>query len=486
MKQRIMSFIGFMLALFRGFTIPDENERSTFLMNDHKADGPVSYPGGLLANLSGTKEGDGDAASAIKEASKELFKEFESIRAKLKVELEGVVATKIDALTKEKIEKMTKDMEGYSSSMKENNEKLVALEKDTAQKLAAHQNAPQAILGSKEKLQLREDAAKEVAASFMRTGIVDDGAKETLIKLYKDQGVSGQKEIKFLVSANTFILPTEISNIIDNVLSKESDILSQVEVVRTNTRDYRKLINRRGTGLQKVGESTVRVLQDAPLMAEVILSYGELATRYNVSVHALDDADFDVETEFLNSTGIDMAEYIDTDVVSGDGVNTIKGLDAFPVVNTPAFGSITRIQTGGVIGYDDVLDVVHGPRKRYRRNASWFIGKDSLTQIRLLEDSATNLIFQPAFNEGRFEETILGYPVFESESFGDPTVDGARLAYFGDFRRGYLIHMLRDTRMIRDPFTLKGFVEFYVWQRWGGGLSDSNAIVCMQKTIGES
>lgn len=48
---------------------------------------------------------------------------------------------------------------------------------------------------------------------------------------------------------------------------------------------------------------------------------------------------------------------------------------------------------------------------------------------------------------------------------------------FGDFNAGYLINdRFNSTRVLRDPFTNKPFVQFYATRRVGAGLLDNQAI----------
>ena len=47
---------------------------------------------------------------------------------------------------------------------------------------------------------------------------------------------------------------------------------------------------------------------------------------------------------------------------------------------------------------------------------------------------------------------------------------------FGDFHRGYLIVDRVGVRVLRDPYTAKPYVLFYVTKRVGGGMQDFDAI----------
>jgi HK97 family phage major capsid protein len=55
-------------------------------------------------------------------------------------------------------------------------------------------------------------------------------------------------------------------------------------------------------------------------------------------------------------------------------------------------------------------------------------------------------------------------------------VAGASAVVFGDFKAGYLLNDRIGTRVLRDPFTNKPYVMFYVTRRVGGGVLDPNAI----------
>jgi HK97 family phage major capsid protein len=47
---------------------------------------------------------------------------------------------------------------------------------------------------------------------------------------------------------------------------------------------------------------------------------------------------------------------------------------------------------------------------------------------------------------------------------------------FGDFKAGYLINDRVGSRILRDPYTNKPYINFYVTKRVGGGVLDPNAI----------
>ncbi|MDH3267327.1 MAG: phage major capsid protein [Ignavibacteria bacterium] len=455
----------------------------------YTANGSAYFPGNLLTNLEGKK----DAASEIKEESKKLFEKFkeanEALKSELKKDLEDQQKEKLSNIhttlneLSAKMKENTNKFDQVEKERKELEQKIEDQEKEFAQKLADMR--PASIEDAEKEVKKMElEATKE----FMRTGILEQ-TKE----VYKDLNLVspkvmiekwGQKATLGL-SGNEFIIPAEIDSMIQRLVSQESEILDLVNVVRTTTRDYRKLINQRGAGIAKAAETTSRSAQTAPTLSEVEPSYGEYYTLFGIYNHTLDDAGFDIEQELLDATSIDFAESIDTDFVSGSGTNTIKGLNAYSAVASPSFGQLLKIVSetagGAAITYNDLMKVIYGINKRYRRNGAILTNRATVATIRQIEDTNGNLVMRPSFNEGRFEENFLGYPVKESEEVS--TISGGnRALYFGDFYRGYLLHILRGMRMIRDPYTTKGTVLFYVWERVGGGLADSTALCTLQMT----
>jgi HK97 family phage major capsid protein len=63
----------------------------------------------------------------------------------------------------------------------------------------------------------------------------------------------------------------------------------------------------------------------------------------------------------------------------------------------------------------------------------------------------------------------------ECEDMPDMAAGSASVA-FGDFAKGYLIVDRADVRVLRDPYSAKPYVLFYVTKRVGGGVQDFDAI----------
>jgi len=96
------------------------------------------------------------------------------------------------------------------------------------------------------------------------------------------------------------------------------------------------------------------------------------------------------------------------------------------------------------------------------------MNRRTINAVRKFKDADGNYIWQPSVAAGA-PSTLLGYPLVEMEDMPD-IGGGEACVAFGDFRRGYLIAVLRD------PYSAKPYVLFYTTKRVGGGVQDADAI----------
>ena len=75
---------------------------------------------------------------------------------------------------------------------------------------------------------------------------------------------------------------------------------------------------------------------------------------------------------------------------------------------------------------------------------------------------------QPSNPAGQASE-LLGYPIVDMEDLVDSSSGVSPLA-FGDFRAPSTIVERPGTRVLRDPYTSKPNVVFYVTRRVGGDI----------------
>ena len=160
----------------------------------------------------------------------------------------------------------------------------------------------------------------------------------------------------------------------------------------------------------------------------------------------------EIATEFAKAEG--------SAFVNGDGVDKPKGFLTYTTAATSdatrAFGSLQYVASGAAGGLpatnpeNKLLDLVHSLRAPYRQGAVWVMNSSTLATIRKFKTADGAFIWTPGLVTGQ-PDTLLGYPVVESEDMPDIAANATPIA-FGNFQAGYLIAERSETNILRDPY----------------------------------
>ncbi len=362
---------------------------------------------------------------------------------------------------------------------------------DASFDIVARQQAADAALGA-----LRSDVEEvksHLARASARAGraMLTGGASAQNVELkgFVDSYLRAGREAEMKsmstisLSDGGYAVPTELDQQIAQRLVRISPIRAIAQVVQTSTSDYRKLIGIGGTVSGWVSEITARADSTSPKFAEIIPPSGDLYANPSATQHMLDDAFFDVESWLADQIAVEFARAEGAAFIGGTGVNQPLGFLAAPTssANDTArpFGTLQYIASLNANGFDaqpddHLIDMVMSLKPGHRQGASWVMNANTIAQIRKVKDAMGAYIWQPAIMEGQ-PDRLLGYPVVEAADMPD-IAPGAFPVAFGNFNNGYLITERFGTRILRDPFSNKPFVNFYATKRIGGQVLDSDAI----------
>ena len=195
----------------------------------------------------------------------------------------------------------------------------------------------------------------------------------------------------------------------------------------------------------------------------------------------LDDAVVSIE-QWISGKVIDkFARTEKTAFVNGTGVKQPVGFMTLPDWTALAAyergGLETRETEAATLAGDDLINLQTDLLEGYQGNARWTMHRKVFAEIMKLKDSDNQYLLNPAMIfQGAMGPQLLGKPVV---FFGDmsSTVDeGDYVLAYGDFRAGYTIVDRLGIRVLRDPYTSKGFVQFYTTKRVGGAVTNYQAI----------
>lgn len=235
-----------------------------------------------------------------------------------------------------------------------------------------------------------------------------------------------------------------------------------------------------------VQETGTRSVTDTPQIGAWRIPVHEQYALPQATQKLLDDAELDAEAWLANEVADQLAREENTAFVTGNGVGKPRGFLDYSTDWTTAGtfeqGKIEQFDTGAngdfvadPNGGDVLLSALYGLISQYRMNATWFMNRGTTGRVRQLQDSNGAYIWSPGIAAGQ-PSTLLGYPVANFEDMTDYTTTGALAIAVGDMREAYQIVDRAGTRVLRDPYSNKPYVQFYTVKRVGGDVVNFEAL----------
>jgi HK97 family phage major capsid protein len=278
-----------------------------------------------------------------------------------------------------------------------------------------------------------------------------------------------------------FVAPTEWDRTITDKLIQVSPMRQICRVQTISTGSFSKLFNLRGTASGWVGETTARTETATPTFGSLAYRVGEIYANPAATQQLLDDALVNLESWLAGEVQTEFAFQENLAFVSGTGANNRpNGILTYITGGTNAathpFGAILATNSGSAAALtaDGIINLVHALPSAFTANARFTMNRLSMRAVRLLKDTTNQYLWQPSYQAGQ-PATLLGYPVTEVPAMPDIAA-GTKPILFGDFDQAYLIVDSVGTRILRDPYTNKPYVQFYTTKRVGGGLLNPEAM----------
>jgi HK97 family phage major capsid protein len=278
------------------------------------------------------------------------------------------------------------------------------------------------------------------------------------------------------------VMPPELDTEIGRRVAVISPMRRLATVRQVSTMTLKKPFATAGLPTGWVAETAARPMTNTQQLVELTFQTQELYAQPAATQALLDDAAVDIEAWISGEVEIVFAEQEGTAFITGDGVNKPRGILNYPVVaeNAWSWNNLGFIGTGVAGGFratnpsDTLFDVVYALKAGYRQNGTFLMNRKVQAEVRKFKDTTGNYIWQPPAAVGQ-PASLVGFPVAESEDMADIAANATPIA-FGDFRAGYLVVDRRGVRILRDPYTSKPYVLFYVTKRAGGGVQNFEAI----------
>ena len=277
-----------------------------------------------------------------------------------------------------------------------------------------------------------------------------------------------------------FLVPNEMEQNIER-LAAASVAMRRLARIVTAKGEYQKPLSKGGATGGWVAERGARAETDTPDLDLFSPPFCELYAMPKATQRLLDMSSFDIATWLIEEVGDVFTATEGQGFITGNGVGQVKGIidDTLMVADA----SWEYLKTGYIAGghatllnnADKLIDLQHALKPVYRANGTWLMNDATLAVIRKLKDGEGNYLWRPGLLADA-PDTLLGKPVAIDDNMPDVGENTYPVA-FGDFQRAYtIVDHVAGTRMLRDPYSEKGYVLFYTIKRVAAGISNYEAV----------
>jgi HK97 family phage major capsid protein len=301
----------------------------------------------------------------------------------------------------------------------------------------------------------------------------------------EETALSSGLERKDLITsdeAHGGILVDAADETVATIKRAEGSLRAVANVVLVEGGVYETLVDQGDMATAWVSETDAATETAAGGIERVSIPLHELAAMPRASQRLLEDAAFDVAEWLAESAAATFARAESAAFVNGTGAAQPSGFLSYPQAPaaTAVWGQIGYVLTGVPGGFDatdpsdSIVDLVYSLDAGYRANGAFVMNSATAGAVRKMKDVDGRFLWAERMCDSE-PARLLGYPVVICEAMPD-IGEGATAIAFGDFRAGYTIAERPEIRILRDPFSVKPHVQFYVSARVGGAVVDSRAI----------
>lgn len=191
---------------------------------------------------------------------------------------------------------------------------------------------------------------------------------------------------------------------------------------------------------------------------QIYLDAYKLHVAIKVTEELLYDNAFGLENYIITQFGKALANAEEDAFLNGDGTGKPTGIFA-----ATGGGQIAGTLTAAIKS-DDLLDLVYGLKRPYRKKASFIMNDATLASLRKLKDNNGAYIWQPSYKEGE-PDRVLGYAVHTSAFAPKDAIAFGDYSYYNIGDRGS-----RSFAELRELFAGNGMIGYVAKERVDGKL----------------
>jgi HK97 family phage major capsid protein len=287
-----------------------------------------------------------------------------------------------------------------------------------------------------------------------------------------------------------YLLPDVLHFDIERDLRQTSTMRRLARVIQISTDAVELLVSDGDAEAGWVAETAERKETGTPKLIKLKIPVHELFAKPRATQKLLDDSKVNVEDWLSKKIAAKMTQLENQAFINGDGANKPTGILKYELDFASASkgklhgfksgkkGSFLNTQTAG----DLLIDMINSMKPELLNGCVWLMSRSAHGEIRKLKDSNGNYLWQAGL-EHDARPRLLGYPVELSDEMPGLVKDEATSSViFGNFKEGYQVVDRAGIRVLRDPFSVKPYVEFYTTCRVGGDVVNHEAFKVLNFT----
>ena len=268
-----------------------------------------------------------------------------------------------------------------------------------------------------------------------------------------------------------YLVPEEYDRRLIDVLDEEN-IMRGLATMITTSGQHKINIAATKPAAAWIEEGGALTFGDATFDQQYLDAF-KLHVAIKVTEELLYDSAFNLENYIITQFGSALANAEEDAFLNGNGTGKPTGIfDA--VGGGHLLGTLTA-----AIKSDDVLDLVYGLKRPYRKKASFIMNDGTLASLRKLKDNNGAYIWQPSYQAGE-PDRVLGYAVHTSAYAPKDAISFGDYSYYNIGDRG-----TRSFKQLNELFAGNGMIGFVAKERVDGKLLLPEAVQIMKLKVTE-